>query len=104
MTVKPFRKINTADMNLNRVQDAVAESLFVISKGLLVDSVLVADVALASGVAQEVAHGLGRPALGWIVVKRNANATVWEPSTSVASDKFVRLQSDANVTINILFF
>jgi hypothetical protein len=44
----------------------------------ILDGRLITDVALTAGKNNLVKHKLGRTPLGWIVVRRNNSASIWE--------------------------
>jgi len=86
------------------VQDSVAEVFNSISKAPMLDTKLVTNVVVGT-TATPIDHGLGRPLLGWIVVDRTINASVWRsPTASAAPNKLLMLVASSSVTISILVF
>lgn len=59
-----------------------------------------------STTAKVIPHGLGRVPTGWIIIKKNANAVIYDDSTGVDIDKksFIRLTASASVTVSIWVF
>ena len=102
MTVTPFRKINTKDKDLMRLQDAVADTFSAIVRNPFLNGNFV-DVSLTTAVTQ-VPHGLGRKVEGWFVTRKNAQSDVWEPSQSETPTKTLQLQASATVTVTVFFF
>lgn len=52
-----------------------------------------------------VAHGLGRPYLGYLVVKSTADVSVWvDSATDTAPDRFISLDASASATISLWVF
>lgn len=95
-----FSSIQTPDWTLQKIQDNVSSSLNPIAAKPIVDGVLVQDVKLTSGQDNSVSHTIGRTPLMWIVVKKNANADVWE-ATSPAPSKTLNLWCSANCTVSL---
>ncbi len=114
-----FKKINVKDLDLNRVQDAVAFALNTIASIPLLDGRPVETetnaakhelVIVLGTTPKNIAHKLGRAYRGWFIVDKNANADVWvdpavagvDPNPDVT--KFVRLDASATVTVKLWVF
>lgn len=98
--IKTFRKIQTVDRDLNRVQDQVFQALNPVLKNVLIDSVQINDIQITtSGV--DIDHGLGRVPLGWFVVDSTASATVWRTAWT---DRILSLDASGTATISIVVF
>lgn len=100
--VRPFRKINTRDADLMRLQDAVAESFSSITSPLL-DGRLVRNVAVSTS-PTFVEHGLGREPLGFLIVDRIENVSVWRSPTNPAPAKLLALAADVPSTVTLYVF
>lgn len=100
-----FRKIFTDDPLQQRLQDSIAQSFQQFEKLPQLDSVIVSDVTLASGIDNQVEHKLNRPIQGWQIIRKDANADVWESSTvNTAPSSVIILRASATVKISIIFF
>lgn len=102
MAIKPFRKINTSDADLMRVQDSVRDTFASIAQCVLLSGNIV-QTNLATGL-NDVAHGLNRNINGWFIVRQDAQAAIWEPAESNTPSKTVTLESTAAVRVTIYFF
>lgn len=102
--IPDLKKIKTQIFELQQFQDSVAEVLGPIRAAEVVDGVLISGVVIPTGTPKSVAHKLGRPPQGWIVVSKNAASDVWEDITYSFRSKFLRLSSSADVTINLWVF
>ena len=100
-----FKKIVTTAFELNQVQENVDRALRPILRSPLLFGVLMRGQLLASASVTRVQHGLGRVPLGWVVVGKNANATIWE-STSDNSfrERSLQLECSTDVTASIWVF
>jgi hypothetical protein len=99
--MKQFRRINTEDYDLSRVQDSIEEVLSPLSVLPLLDGVLLEGVYLGSSASgNEVKHLLGRKPRFWIVLKKNAQADIWQIS-SVLESKILTLKASAPVTVSL---
>lgn len=98
-----MNRIRTQDVELSALQDNVVAALRPVEGCPLVTGRLVESVSLTAA-ASDVAHGLGRRLRGWILVRTNGTAAVYEPSVSTLPDRFVRLQAAAPVVVTLWVF
>lgn len=73
-----LKKVGVESAELQKVQQNVENALDPIIKKVIVDGVHLIKVCLEPGVSNEVKHGLGRAPLGWIVVRKRADARIWD--------------------------
>jgi len=105
MSQSSFRKIGTESFELKQVQENVEQTFKQILTNPLINGVLLRDVQLTTGSTNLVQHKLGRKALGYIVTKRSANATVFDAdSKTVVEQNFLKLSTSANVTVDLWVF
>lgn len=100
-----FKRINTGDTDLARIQDAVAAGFSDVDARPLVGG-NVLSATLIYGQDNLVAHGLGRMPQYWLVIRKDANAVVWEqPSGDLngasTSDKLINLRCSATCNITL---
>jgi hypothetical protein len=95
-----FRKIQTADRELNRIQEQIIAAVNPLVKSTVLNYVELKEVALTSGTVN-VEHTLGRQPLGWIITDNQADARVWRTSWS---DRFLSLTASGNTTISLLVY
>lgn len=98
------RKTKVQDPSAQRYQDSAQLSFTRLADIPFLDGVLVENIAIITGAAKLVSHGLGREPRGWLVVKKNANATVWETTTMISYQNQMTLNSSANVTLSLWVF
>ncbi len=101
--VKALSKVRTENQALNRVQDNMSAVTDFIQLSPLVGplSLVEAEIEVTP---TSVAHKLGRPIRGYIVVRQDAAANVYEPEANSSPTLFVTLQATAPVTVSIIFF
>ena len=76
-----------------------------ILNSLIVEGVLIEDIALTSGVDNFISHELGRKPQGYFLVNKNANADVWTSSTTNSFPaQHLILRASATVTISFWVF
>lgn len=93
------REVQEMNNNLSRV----FKSLY--PNPLLSELNIIKGIIMASGVDITVNHRLGKPVAGFIVTNSNAAVNVFQSSTqNVAPSAGIILQSNANATVDILFF
>lgn len=103
MTLPRFAKVQVEDEALNRVQDRIKQVTDALVANQLLEGRLLT-VTLTAGAFTRVSHGLGRPPTGYIVVRRNANAVIWDQPNGTDSGAFLQLQPSATVTVTLWVF
>lgn len=99
-----FREIKTALKDLAGLQDSLKNVFNTILNLKLLDYVIVEDVVIGT-TDTFVSHKLGRPVIGYIIIRRNAGTSIWESVTlNKAPSSVIILRSSATVTTTILFF
>lgn len=73
-----LKKIGAKDADLQKVQQNMENAISPIIRKEIIDGVLLKNVCLDPGVSNEVKHSLGRTPLGWIVVRKRADARIWD--------------------------
>lgn len=101
--IPAFRPISSQSRELQRLQDSLRKLFNALLSKQVIDGRLISGVAITSGAALEVNHGLGHAPRGWVVAGRNANATVWETASDTPNATLV-LNASADVTINLWLF
>jgi len=99
----PFKKINTKDYDLSKVQDNMDNTIkFLDTKSLL--GGVYKDTALTTS-DTIINHGLGKEWTGWIVTDQDSAATVYRSSTTNNSnDKQIILKASASVNVKLYIF
>jgi len=104
MALPKYEAYNVSDPNLTKVQYKLQEALGPIFSIDLLDGNLITGVDLTTS-ASVIAHKLGRESKGYIVVKRSANAVVYDnESTNTSKASFIKLIASASVTIDVWVF
>lgn len=112
MVIKKFQSVGTSSGStddlervVSVVQGRVADAIDRIAGIPTLDGSMLSGVILTAGIDNFVSHGLGRKFLGWHVVDRTPDAGVFESATTNKSpDKFILLNSNADVTITLWAF
>lgn len=104
-SIKSFKKTSFTDDNLQRLQNNVETFSAPIVNSQIIDGVLIENVELATGSTNIIDHKLGRKPLGYFVVKKNANANIWDSqSTNDRPSLTLELLTSATVTVNLWIF
>lgn len=98
----PVQRIETPDLNLNRVQSALIPPLNALLSIPLLDGRLIEGLILDS-VGVDVEHKLARAVRGWLIVDIDDFATVIR-SASADETKLLRLTASATVTVSLWVF
>lgn len=98
--IKALKKISTDNQEMTKFQDYVEQALSGVLNSKIVDGVQLNGIELTAGQFTPVEHKLGRKPLGYVIVGRNANATVWDTESPLPS-KTLMLRPSANVTVSL---
>lgn len=102
--MKGFKKIDNPNLETNKLQDNVESVFKSISKSLILNGVLLSDIEVSAD-AKEISHKLGRPLLGYIIVKSDSDVRVWdEQSTNKRSELTLILRGSGSATISLWCF
>lgn len=95
-----FRKIQSKDNDVNRLQDQIIQALNPLVRSTLLNYVELKDIVITAA-GLDIEHTLGRQPLGWLVTDINANATVWKTAWT---PKLLSLDASGIVTISLLIY
>lgn len=101
--IPAFRAIRTALGDVQRLQDALSKVFNAIQTKQILDGRLIENVAIVTGTAKEIDHGLQKPVRGWIVIDKNAQATVWSTASDLPNRTLI-LNTSADVTVSLWIF
>lgn len=103
--MRALERVKTGAEDVRQLQDALQSFVRPLLSLQLLDGRLVEDVALVSGQANYVPHGLGRRAK-WLAVSPNADARIWEDTATAAPVPTTQLvlRASANVTVHLWVF
>ena len=106
LTTKYLRRINAGDYQLNTIQDALADFAELIAKQPILDGNLFTSIAVTSGTAFTIQHGLNRAYVGYIVTRvQGANQiTVRETTSTFGNTLGLTLVPSATGTIDVWVF
>lgn len=102
--LRDYKKINSPDEILNRVQDEVSNAISQLLRTELLDGRLIQNVVLTAG-ENSVEHKLDRAPIGWVVTRKRANSEVWDSQDdNTRPNRFLTLNASADVTVDIWVF
>jgi hypothetical protein len=99
-----FKTFNASNVELNRLQDNVADGFNTVLNAQILDFNIVTKQALKVG-DNVVDHKLGRAPLGWFIVRKRGAGNFYDKqdSNSTPASNIV-INSDSAVTVDIYFF
>jgi hypothetical protein len=104
--VKPFKDVHIEEDDIHgsveRLSDSIRRALSGITQSDIISGSLLTDISLSTA-ARRIEHKLGRKPLGYIVVKRDANAVIYDEDEQ-RQDLFLNLIASADVTISLWVF
>jgi hypothetical protein len=100
--LRKYRKTQTNDETLNRIQQSIAEVVDPLSAAPFASTVT--KTVLIGTTDTQVHHGLGAPPTGYLVVRQDALATIAEVTVSPNPRKYLLLRASAPVTATLIIF
>lgn len=101
--MQSFKKVRGLEDSAAKFQENVAASLDTLNSLPILDGVLLQNVFLTSGQANEISHRLGRAYRGFIVVDSTADSRFWTATTTFKA-RIIDLRCSANTTVNLWIF
>lgn len=102
MFLQSLKRLFFDDNVMARFQDNITDYTEQFSQIKFLKGNLIEDVTIATS-ATNIEHKLGVKPMGYLIVKQNANATIYNIESST-DDKFLSLQASASVKISIWVF
>lgn len=102
-----MKKVKTLNVQgpLSRIQDNITSVLDIITDKEILDGIRLTNIALLTGATNEVNHGLGRPPLGWIIIRKRGQADVWDlQDSNINKSRLLSLACSTNVIIDLWVF
>lgn len=103
MAITPLRRVRSDDNVVRQLQDAVGLVFQDISGRQLIDGHLIEDLVIKAGTPLNVEHKLQRNFIGYVIVRRDANATIWD-SVNNLPYSILTLNSSADVKVTLWVF
>ena len=97
---RQISSVQMDDEKINRIQSNILPPLNALINITFLDGVLLKDQALASGTTS-VDYKLGRKLSGYLILKQNAQASIWLGS---ATDTTASFGSSNSVTVDLWVF
>lgn len=105
MSIRAFKKIPTNNKEVDKLQSNIEQFVTPIISSQIIDGILLKDIILQGSTTNEVSHKLGRKLLGWIIIRKRANSTIWdEQDTNKSPSKNLLLNCSNTVTVDIWVF
>ena len=110
MAFFPFKKLIFKDDAVSRFQQNVAATFTSIQNSLFINALLqngtlAQGIAFTSGADNYISHGLDYVPRGYIVTSSNAAVNIYTSATTNPDPQaLIILVSNANATVNIVFF
>ena len=104
-SVKAFKTTGFKDKETNKLQQNVENALEPIINSNIIDGVLLKNVCLSAGIANQVRHRLDREPLGWIVVRKREDSRIWDiQDFNINQKKFLTLTCSHDSNIDLWIF
>ena len=113
MAFFPFRKIRITPTDtptskqINDIQDNIGNAIQQLLGKDQLDSAIIKNVSLAAGVTNSVAHKLGRPLTGWIIIRNHGGYAVGITDlqdTNKSPQLYLQLTTPAPCVVDLLVF
>lgn len=105
LTSKAINSFNASDREVSQLQTFLAGPLQQVLDTPIIDGVLVEDIAVTSGAAFNVKHGLGRTKVRWMVVSQTGTSFIQvRQAASQTNANYATLIPSGTGTISLWFF
>lgn len=104
--MRPIERMNfngESAAEIKRLQDNVIRSVNPIAKVSLLDGRLIGPIALTT-TFQPIAHGLGRPYLGWFIVDQDAAAAPYSDFSWTQKSTSISMKSTVSLNVYLWVF
>lgn len=102
MALKGFRKPQQDTQPTQALANAVKDFTLQLEKNPLLDGLLLKDLSIGT-TDTDIVHGLGRPYVGWFVVRRTSAADIYE-GTQTNTSQYLTLIASSAATVSIYVF
>jgi hypothetical protein len=96
--MRSFKTIQLKDESVNRFQDNVKDAIDPLLRLPIIDGLLLENIPLTAGSANQISHKLGRVPRMWILADQSTNANVWRTEWTNA---LLTLNTSANCRVNL---
>lgn len=101
--MRAFKKVGGMDSQVAKFQENVAEVFTPLVDNPLLNGVLIEGQELTTGQSNLVAHGLGRPYRGFLVVDSSASSSFWTQPADFPG-RFIDIRCSANTAVSLWIF
>lgn len=99
-----FKQVGDTDYSLHKVQQNIDEIVANINNLPFLNGVTLEEVTIGTS-NTDIAHKLGRKPVGWLILRKRSNATVWDNQNTVSAPAtFLRLVASAQVSVDLYVF
>lgn len=105
MSFKQFNRIQTQDRIISQIQDNIEKTFNPIVFNVALDSIILPNVFLQSGITNNISHKLGRRLSGWKVIRNRASCIIYDNQDENPNPNLTLwLLTDADTTVNLEVF
>lgn len=103
MSLPPLPRIISDNFDIQSLEQNVAQAVNPLLAAPDAGKVAITNVAVSNVAATDIPHGLGRPIVGWVITRKDAQADVWDTqSTNPYPAKTLRLNASGPCTLSLL--
>lgn len=103
MAISKFKQIKSEDYELMRVQDNVNAAFIPIQNAEIINGQVLKNISLTTGQPNIINHRLNRNLVGYLVIRKDSNANVWDASSSTPN-LTILLYTDSNCRVDLYVF
>jgi hypothetical protein len=103
MALGKFKQIQSDNYELMKVQSNIITALIPIQNSQIIDGQVLRNISLTAGQANIINHRLNRNIVGYLVIRKNTNADVWD-SNSQTPNLTILLYTDTNCQVDLYVF
>lgn len=100
-----LKRVQSTDREINQLQTNLIDYIQPVINSQIVSGYVIQNVALRTGISNVVPHGLGRPLIGWFIVRQRGPASVYDTQdTNTTPAQNLILITSADVSVNLFVF
>jgi hypothetical protein len=102
--MEPWKRVSSDDPVIEELQDNAEPVMRHVEKAFSLNGVLKKKETITTG-STDITHGLGRVPIGFVIIRRRGNATVWDlQDDNTNATKTLTLIASADVEVDVWIF
>ena len=103
--IHAFKKLQSSSAEFNKFQDNVEQVFSSVLTNPILDYTIIKEATISTGQANLISHKLGREPFGFIVIRKRADARIWDnQDNNTFKKQTIDIRSSADVVVDLFIF